>query len=51
MIGGERYLTGRSVIEGPGWELFYLVPEWAAVAAIDQMRSLIVMLILLTVLQ
>ncbi len=50
MIGGERYLTVRSVIEGPGWELFYLVPEWAAVAAIDQMRSLIVMLILLTVL-
>ena len=49
-IGGERYLTGRVTVEGPGWELIYLVPESAAVSAIDQMRSLVVMLILLTAL-
>lgn len=45
-IGGERYLTGRVPVEGTGWELTYLVPESEAIAAIDQMRSLLVMLIL-----
>ena len=48
-IGGVRYLTSRSTVGGPGWELIYLVPESAAVSSIDQMRSLLVMVILVAV--
>lgn len=49
-IGGEQYLTSRRTVEGPEWELIYLVPVADAVSAVDQMRNPLVMVILVSVL-
>ncbi len=49
-IGGERYFVSRTSIDGSDWELVYLTPEQAITASFDQMRNIMVMMIMASIL-
>ena len=49
-IGGERYFASRTLLDDTDWELVYLTPEQAITASFDQMRNIMVMMIMASIL-